>query len=63
MAKTASCIIRWNDTKETEEVLISLDGHDNDQIFFVCLSEEEFNELCVTDGFGDFQVTEYSINI
>ena len=42
MEKTALCVIMWNDTKETEEVLISIDGHDNDHIFFVCNSEKEF---------------------
>ena len=42
MKTTASCLIQWKDTLEKENVLISLDGHDNDQIFFVCHSENEF---------------------
>ena len=58
MEETALCVIMWNDTKETEEVLISIDGHDNDHIFFVCNSEKEFKELCKT-GFGEFEVIEY----
>ena len=61
MRETASCIIRWNDTKETEKVIVSLDGHDNDQIFFVCKNTSEFNELLENKG-EDFEILEHSIN-
>lgn len=61
MATVAECVIQWNDTKETESVLISLDGHDDEDIFFVCYSENEFRKL-TNDGFGDFTVLEFSIN-
>lgn len=59
MATTAECVIQWKDTKEKENVLISLDGHDNDMIFFVCQTEKEFLELYKTDGFGDFEVLSF----
>ena len=59
--KTANCVIQWKNTKEKENVLISLDGHDNDNIFFICDSEDEFFHLCKTDGFDDFSVIEHDV--
>lgn len=55
----AECSIVWNDTKEQEEVTISLDGSDSDNIFFVCQSMEEFNAL-TSDGNGeDFAIVDF----
>lgn len=55
----AECSIVWNDTKEQENVTISLDGSDNDNIFFVCRNMEEFNDLTSDCNGEDFSIVDF----
>lgn len=55
----ADCVIRWKDTNETENVIISLKGYDNNNIFFVCDSEEDFMSLVNGNG-EDFVIEKYN---
>lgn len=57
--KLAECTIVWNDTKESENVTISIYGSDNDSIFFVCQNEAEFMTLTKEGNGEDFIVIEY----
>jgi len=57
----ADCIIRWNDTLETEEVRIALamdaDNENDDDIFFYCNTLEDLKSL-VDKGKEDFTIAE-----
>ena len=55
----AECSVVWNDTKEQENVTISLDGSDGDNIFFVCQSLEEFNQLTSDRNGEDFDIVDF----
>ena len=57
--KYAECSIVWNDTKEQENVTISLDGSNSDSIFFVCLNMEEFDQLTSDCNGEDFAIVDY----
>lgn len=59
--KRAWCTIRWKDTGEQENVIISLDGSDDDSIFFVCDSGEEFANLTEDSSGEDFDIVEFKI--
>jgi hypothetical protein len=57
----ADCTIQWRDTLDLEIALISLDGTDNDDIFFCCNSYEEFQELCKEENGEDFRIIAYDL--
>lgn len=59
--KRAECVIRWKDTDESESVIFSLDGTDNDGIFFVCHSEDEFMSLTEDTTGEDFDILEFKL--
>jgi hypothetical protein len=60
-ANVAECTIVWKDSGEKENVIISLDGSDNDGIFFVCNSEEEFAQLTEDSSGEDFDIVTFKI--
>ncbi len=57
----AECTIVWKDSGEEENVIISLDGSDNDGIFFVCQSAEEFANLTEDCSGEDFDIVTFKI--
>lgn len=56
----ADCTIQWRDTLDLEIAIISLNGTDNENIFFTCNSEEEFLELAKEDNGEDFRIIGYN---
>lgn len=55
------CIIEWLDTKEQEQVTISIGGINptfDDYIFYDCLNEEDFNNLKDKNSGEDFYIVE-----
>jgi hypothetical protein len=55
------CIIEWLDTKEREQVTISIGGINptfDDYIFYDCRNEEDFNNLKDKNSGEDFYIVE-----
>lgn len=56
----ADCLIQWKEGKKLEHVLMSIDGYDDDNIFFVCNSKEEFERLSKNGNGEDFNIIRYT---
>lgn len=55
------CIIEWFDTKEQERAIISVGGINptfDDDVFFDCRNEEDFNNLKDKNNGQDFYIVE-----
>lgn len=60
MDKSVEVKIRWKDDNRIEEhLMISLDGYDDDTVFFVCDSPEKFWELLEENNGEDFIIEDF----